>query len=385
MKILVFSNKISGHFLEYVHHVYTMAFEDSNNEYIFLVPKDFNKIKSALQWPYAQHIVFDLFDKDKARENARKNLLDLVYNSYRLCKFVNLKAKEYHADYIYANELIEFVPFAPLFFKRHIKLFGIIYRIYLHDVDKRSKFSIWIDKQKFKLMSICDVFCNVLILNDEGSANSLNKIYRTNKFISIPDPFNLIDYGKLVDIRTEYKIDDDKTLFVHFGSMNSNKGTIEILKSLKCLSDEERDSYVFVFAGKVNQSIKEQVYILYNELKDRLRVILIDEYCSFEFFAALCVSCNAILTPYRRTAQSSGLIGYASQYSKPVIAPSHGLLGNIVSKYKLGILIDSVNTSNLIQAYREIRNGNVPSPTADYCKDNSIVKFQEVLLGVLNK
>lgn len=52
---------------------------------------------------------------------------------------------------------------------------------------------------------------------------------------------------------------------------------------------------------------------------------------------------DAILIPYKNTAQSSGLLGYAAQFNKPLLAPSNGLIGKLVNEYKLGYLLDNLS------------------------------------------
>lgn len=373
MNVMVFTNTLDGHHLEYIHHIYELAKNDVDNHYFFVLPLSFQKIRDKLIWSPAKHIEFDLFDE--ALINGSKPL----YSSLLICRFVARAAKKKCADIIYSNIAIIFVPFAPLLIGRKHKLIGIIYRIYLHDIGFRSKQAILQDKLKYWIMSKFSVFYRLMILNDEESAIQLNRIYRTNKFIALPDPYVPISTNEIVDIRQNYSISKDKILFAHFGAMNWNKGTLELLRSLKNIPDEECEKYVFFLAGRVENDIKERLYALIEEIGNKVQIIVKDEYCSYEFFGSLCTACDAIVTPYKRTAQSSGLIGYASQFGKPVIAPDKGLLGQLVKKYGLGILIKDTTPDSLVSAYRIICSGDYKKPSKQYCEDNTIYNFQQTI------
>lgn len=378
MNIIVFTNDIMGHHLEYVHHIYEMAIEDKKNTYVFLLPKAFADIAYKFVWKDSTNISFDFFEDLKSVENLN-HTLQILRDSYKICRFVARKVNKYRADIVYSNHMITFVPFAPLFIRKRTKLVGIIYRIYLYDLGKLSLVSKIADKAKYLVMSYFKVYYRVLILNDEESARQLNNIYKTAKFIPIPDPYNPVSSSKTYEIRKLFEIDNNQILFVHFGAMNANKGTLEIMESIKELDEIERQKYSFIFAGRIYDDIKNEFYLRYNELKDDAQIIVKDEYCSYDFFASLCEACNAILIPYKRTSQSSGLIGYASRYGKPVLVPSKGLLGHLVLKYKLGILLDSCDSKSLKKAYKRISIGDFVPPNNEYCKINNVKNFQTVI------
>lgn len=377
MTILIFTPDIGGHHLEYIHHIYLIAEKSNKNTYIFLLPEKFNDVKKNFLWPEKDHIKFDLFRESQFSVGLNSTMA-VLKNAFRITKFVARKARDYSADVVYSNYLVLFVPFAPLLFKKTTKIVGIIYKIYLHDENAQGTLSSIIERYKFKLMSQCSVFKRVYLLNDEQSCVNLNKLFKTDKFQPIPDPFVPLEPNSR-NIREEFNIPNQNTLFVHFGAMNINKGTIDILESLKQLSQTECENYTFFFAGCVSSEIKEGFYEKVDDLKRRMRIIVIDDFCTYDFFASLCTACDCIVTPYKRTSQSSGLIGYASQFGKPVIGPNKGLYGYLVKKYGLGILIDDITPESLRNAYSKISIGDYTSPNESYCKENNILAFQKVL------
>ena len=167
-------------------------------------------------------------------------------------------------------------------------------------------------------------------------------------------------------------------MFIHFGALAERKGTIQIIDSLQFLSKEECERYVFVFAGRVFPDIKEAFYAGVAKYQSSVCIHVKDEFCSFEYLAALCDACDAILMPYLETAQSSGVIGYAAQFGKPVIAPDEGLVGKLVQNYQLGITCNC-SAESLAGAYRQIAESQVEAPPLTYCKDHRVIDFQSVI------
>lgn len=45
MIILIFDSEISGHHLEYIHHLHDAAVIDTQNQYIFIVNNKFDTVK----------------------------------------------------------------------------------------------------------------------------------------------------------------------------------------------------------------------------------------------------------------------------------------------------------------------------------------------------
>ena len=382
MKIIIYNRTIGGHHLEYIHHLYMAAIAQRAHLFYIVLPKRFEELKDNWTWPFSENIHFILFN-DGYDKKKSLTIWDLLQISWNNIKIINHYANEVHADKIYCNTIIELIPFAPFLIRRKIRLLGIVYRIYLYDIGQKTRLSYVFDKVKFWIMSRAKVFETVFILNDRDGANRLNKLYHTRKFLFLPDPYIPLPSENLTDFRRENGIPEGKKLFVQFGALNTNKSTIEILESIRQINDEECGSFAFAFVGVVYEDIKLRFYEIYNELKDKVQIIVKDEYCSYKTFASLCIACDAILTPYRRTAQSSGLIGYAAQFHKPVIAPDKGLLGSLVKSYGLGLLISDISSECLTEAYRKVSRGEVKISDSNYCVNNSVEAFQNVVFNSL--
>lgn len=380
MKILVFDPIISGHHLEYLHHLYMMAVERPQDIFVFVVHKDFEKRRMLMDWPKAENIIFDTVPVVK--EQTSNSTVEMLKASWRLCQLLGKYVKKHQAKKVFTNNLISFVPFALLFLSRGVTISGVIYHIYLYKEQQLSRVQRLLNVFKYQVMARSRAFGTIFILNDPESAEVFNHKYKCDKFVGLPDPFVPISTETTFNFREKYGIPQTAKVFAHFGALAKRKGTLDIIQSIRALDNEKRNNYWFVFAGALKSDVREQFYEEYNELKDTCHIILKDEFCSYEYLASLCLGCDVILAPYHETDLSSGMFGYASQFGKPLIAPASGLVGKVLQKYGLGIGIESLDGSSLCDAYDNAAWSN-HAVSKGYILDNSVVMFQNIITNYL--
>lgn len=386
MNIMVFQPTVIGHYLEYLHHLFLLANKDGNNEYVFIVPEEFKDKQTFFEWNYTQNIGIDyLSPKEFDYCSATGNQLR---DSYRICKMTKKYAYKHSCTTVFCTNIVMYCPMAALILGRKYRLVGIIYKIYLYEDKSSSISNRLLNRIKYFVYSKFRVFKKLLILNDKKSADSLNRIYHSNKFQAIPDPFIPLDSKNAVDIRKKYNIADDKKIFVHFGGLSKRKGTHIILDSVDFLSLSDAAKYVFIFAGVAGYSIKELMSNKIKELSKKATIIFEDRFCEFEYLSGLCQCCDAILIPYQQTDLSSGLLGYASQFNKPVIGPNSGLIGNLINQYHLGLTIDAASSEQLLKAYSMVLKFKLDNESMKYCRvnnvENFISKISEALHNAVN-
>lgn len=368
-RILIFDTVVSGHHIEYIHHLLTKA-NSSNDEYIFYLPEEFEQYKgNNMNWNYNKNVSFIFF-------NASKNLNDssILVASFKMCILLGKAVKEFNVTHVFLISLIAFIPFLPLFVSRKIKVSGIIYQIYLYRWKNSSFIQKALDVFKYLILSYSKCINNIYILNDEASARRFNEIYNSNKYTFIVDPYVPIN-AKEVDVNFLNIIPKNKIYF-HFGSLSERKGTLEILKAIKLVKPSIQKESTFIFAGKVKKEISEDFYRLISEIKqtNSSQIIIIDRFCEYSLIAELCKKSDILLMPYKVVSQSSGVIGYAAQYNTPVLAPAKGLIGKLVKKYKLGYVIPEVNSYSIAEFInkRDILVKQIPS---NYLKENNVDNF----------
>jgi len=341
-RILVFDDQMTGHHLEYIHHLHEEASDNIDIDFIFAVPEKFQDVKKQFVWKKSDNIQYHFLSDENINISG-----NLIIQSYRKSKVVKKIALQHSIDEVFFITLISFLPAITLILPKNMKISGIIYLIYLYRWKNSSLALKIIDSLKYLLLGKRHNFKTIYILNDKSAPVYLNKKFHTSKFTYLPDPYQPIDESNLQNIRGKLEISDESTVYLHFGGLSARKGTLKILDALGALSKDELKGKSFIFAGKVYDDIRDEFYQKYRNLQDKVQILCFDEFCEYSFLGSLCLSSNFILLPYSNTSQSSGVIGYASQFQIPVVVAKQGLLGKLVKRYKLGVLLEDASSFSI--------------------------------------
>lgn len=337
-KILIFEPFLSGHRLEYIHHLHEEAVKNSGTQYYFAVSAQFAEVKENYIWSEADNITFLFLDHRQIQSLQQKSKTVRISG---LAGIASKLAKQYKVDETFFISIAEYMPWLPLFFRSRSSISGIIYYIYLYEW--KSKKIVGRIKDALTLLSVIPFkkYKHIFLLNDPVAATYMNKKFKTKKFHYLPDPYPplAVNKEKEVNIKESLGIDDKKKIFLHFGSMSYRKGTLNILHAITSLSGGELGNCCFIFAGKVGDDIKERFYNLIDILKDKVQILVFDEFCPPPLLSSLCKICSAILAPYYNTAYSSGIVGYAANFHTPIVVPNEKFIGKLVRRYHLGYLL----------------------------------------------
>ncbi len=367
---LVFDTDTAGHHVEYIHHIYMKILENTDSSYIIVVPEDFKSRESQYAWPKANHILFEYIPQDVV---DKANSSSIYVSSFRRTKLLSHYVNKFSATHVFLITLIKFIPFLPFAISKKVNVYGIIYKLYLYEWKEYSVIRKLLEIFKYKVLSYDNCIKKVFVLNDSSSAARLNALYHVDKYVFLTDPFNADDYIP-TNIRRNLGIPAENFVFLHAGAMNRRKGTLTLLNSILHISQYQRQRMTFVIAGAIQEDIKEEFEHLYDIVQDKCQIILYNEYCSKSFMADLFESCDCIVLPYEVTAQSSGLIGYAAHFHKPVIGPKSGLIGKLIRKYRLGIQLEEMNPETLSVAMSSFTPYLLDT---DYCNFATISRFQD--------
>lgn len=371
-KILISTAFIGGHQLEYLHHLYIGAVERPENEYVFLVPENFHKDSKALSWiPQVPNISFYII-KSTQTTNSRNIFKKAYYN----VKILSFYIKKYQVTDVILISLMDYIPFLPFFVSKRVRVTGIIYRIYLYDWKKESILRKLKDALIITMYNRFKLFYKIMVLNDSPAAMYMNKYFKTDKYKYLPDPIPLLPTYRGCNIREELGISSSKTLLLHPGGMLPYKGSLNILKALDKLDMSCCDKIAVIFAGRAKaiQPTFDQMLV---KIKNKVQVLYIEGYISFEKMADLFVSCDFVLIPYTTNNKSSGIVGNAAFYQKPVVVAKGGVIGKMVKKGKLGIMLESPTVDNIVDFLE-----NIPAPSiikSIYSENHSVKHFNNVL------
>lgn len=371
--ILIFETGFAGHHLEYLHHYYEYAINDKSNSYVFLIADSFKEVKEKYTWEKSANVRFEYIDPiilDKCINN--KLLVGSFYKSIYLRK----KCKEYNISLIITTMLMEYLPFLPFILNKKIEFRGIIYRIFLYEQREKFNSHKLISSIKYQLLKNSPQFKKIFILNDKYGTIRLNKKYNTHKFNFLPDPIPVIGNGE--NLKEKLNIPQNNIVFLHFGGLGYRKGTITILDLLEYL--KSNNNFTFIFAGKIGDECKDEFYKKLKKSKDKCQILVYDYFCEYDFLSSLCITCDYILLPYTNVNQSSGVLGYAARFNKPVIGPAEGLLGYLIKNYKLGQTICNINPQKLAYSMANYNNISAIDGTP-YIKENNIEEFKRILFS----
>lgn len=80
MKYLVFDSLITGHHLEYIHHIYDNC--NDSDTFIFVIPEDFAELKKTYVWQTKDNVIIDMIPKKSCQETIILLFIHLFYVNY---------------------------------------------------------------------------------------------------------------------------------------------------------------------------------------------------------------------------------------------------------------------------------------------------------------
>lgn len=379
MKVLFYNNCLDGHNLEYIHHWYEKAVNEKDKSFIFILPEKFESLKAMMKWSETDNITFDFLSGDETRKCNKNKLFHFLgtqtYSAWLLAKKIN----KYNPDYVFMD-IDQGIPFLDLFFPHRAKarISCISYRIIPYEWGTLPWIKKTIEWVTYHVVLKKDRYQTVFLLNNHKYIEHYNNKFKTSKYKYLTDPVTT-DLSIGFNIRNSLDIPDDAKVFVHLGVMGRHKGTINILNALAMLSDEETAGMYFIFAGVVGFDIKDEFYEKFNQLKKKRNLIVYDEFCEYELFCSLYKTCDYVLFPYIPRPNSSGLLGNAALYGKPVITTDGGAMGDLVREYHLGCLMPDNSPQSICSA---IRSPAINEFNPDeYVKDHTIQNFCDTIFS----
>ena len=379
MLTMIFDIDLAGHHMEYLHHIYVGALRNTEEKYLFYLPKEFKDKKKLYKWELSDNVEFCYFSQQEINLCTCSNI---YVNAWRTSKLLKNKVLETKCDRVLLLSFVELLLFIVFLLPSDVKISGIIYRIYLYNRSQMGKFRRLLEFVRYKSAVRSKCIERLLVLNDSLSVNRLNNIFSTDKFHLLADPVPNVDFSKLKNLRDELHIPANDKVYLHFGGLSRRKGTLDILNAIAISNKEDMQSRTFVIAGKIYDEIQHDFQSLLIEARKNANVLVFDRFCTYEYLYDLCFTADVILIPYHLTNLSSGLLGYASLFQKPVIGPSGGLIGQLIRSFGLGITISHISSEELLKA---INRNQYPQIDSSYAEKNTIDKFINTLLNVENK
>lgn len=357
--VLIYDLRTEGHHIEYLHHLYLGALKHPENRYVFAVGSDFKDRSTDFQWDKSDNVSFHFYENKEGNGNV-------IAKAWRMSQQLKSVAKETKPDRIFLSTLMNFMPFLP-FVVGKSRVSGIIYSIYLHELERMSFVGKILNKLKYNILSNNKHIEDIFILNDSASVSKLNEIWETDKFRFLTDPYIPFNDEDICDVRAELGVEDGRSMILHLGSLEMRKGTLDVLDMIKRTPAIDGNKYCVVFAGRLDNEIKDSFYKTINELNTSVQVILKIGFLPYSMMGSLVKTADKVLLPYRMVSASSGIIGYCAQFKTPVYVPAKGLIGKLVEEYKIGLCLDKFNNINDLR--------DVVIDDCNYCESHTVDDF----------
>ena len=223
---VIFTYMVSGHNMEYLHHLYIGALKDETHLYVFAVPNEFEQKKRLMEWPVSDRISFHFINNPLLGKGM------LAIRAWRNAKAVGDAVKLLRADEVILLSIIDYIPFLPLFMPRGVKVSGILYKIYLYFLPQMNRLQWLAEWMKYVVLTRYRSVDKVFVLNDEDSVVQLNRHWNTDKFAFLPDPYLPLNVSDLKNMRNELGIGKNKQIVLHIGSITSGKGSDRIFEMI---------------------------------------------------------------------------------------------------------------------------------------------------------
>ena len=109
--ILIFDYQLSGHHLEYIHHLYMAAIKRKNVNFVFSLPNNFQEISNVLDWPSSPNVAFSFFNNEKLSNSKR-----LLLRSWHFSKILRCEVIKHDTNQIFLiTSILGTLPFLPYF------------------------------------------------------------------------------------------------------------------------------------------------------------------------------------------------------------------------------------------------------------------------------
>lgn len=368
MNFLIFEYRYEGHYTEYLRHLLNYALETMPGDKVHcILSEKFKKHFNNGTLPTSNNFIISyLSPSDLSSSQATSGTLQ-----------PDMKLARHIAQYIRHNSIDKtiFITSSNLLLKVAIQtgtatyLSAIQYIIPRHMENLRKcGDSIWhrcklrahrcIDFLKMQLFALTPQVKALYLLNDEDSVEHYNRLFHTVKFRFLPDPIDCLTSAPADDNNKHNKI-----TLLHAGKFHKGKGTFDIIEALMSIAPDQRERFRFILCGRSEiESDNTRAASMMTKLGELMDVEFYNDFVEEEFLHNLYRRADYILVPYHAYWASSGNLGHAASYHKPVIGPERGLLGTLIRKFHLGYTVKELSATGIADTLTSLLSG----PQEDY-------------------
>lgn len=174
----------------------------------------------------------------------------------------------------------------------------------------------------------------------------------------LPDPVRLARPlpGQTAALRVALGIQPGRRVGLLFGQLEARKGVEALLAAVEHLTNDECRRLCLLLVGGVfprYQAVIERESAQVTAARP-VQIVTRFGYAPDAEVPALFDLADVVLAPYPRHAGMSGILLLAAAASRPVIASSYGLMGEVTRRYRLGLTVDTTQPASIAAALRRV-------------------------------
>lgn len=224
-------------------------------------------------------------------------------------------------------------------------------------------------KHRLRLLSRSKRNNVLFLLDDKEGVKKLNETHR-GIFRYLPDPISIVE-NKIV----KNKINKKNEVLL-FGSIIPRKNIEHLIRVLK---KGDFSKWEFRIIGKGKQEYVESL----RKLCLGMNVTIENRFVDYNEMDLIFHQTTIIMMVYKNFFGSSGVLGRAAYFNKPVIASKIGLIGELVKQYKLGATVKE-NFMGLSEALELSLDANLNSKSKEYLEDKKPYTFAQEIYNYLD-
>jgi hypothetical protein len=255
--------------------------------------------------------------------------------------------------------LMNFDLFIYSFFKRkylvQIAVRTIFFRPYVHfpNSNLKDKTKYFIKKLILKYVLVRNQNIEkIFILNDKKAVSLLNTIFFNQnksdyKFYQLPDPVK--NSEKLITYRRRNI--DSVINFLVIGTIDEKKNVTALLQAMQSISNTSKQFKIrLTISGKIVNHFKQELLDKCSVYGVSFEIEIIDKFLTETEFENNMEISDCVFMAYKGFYSSSGILGHAISYLKPIIFSNDTLVEQMAKKYSVGFgcnpeSVDSIQSS----------------------------------------
>jgi glycosyltransferase involved in cell wall biosynthesis len=209
----------------------------------------------------------------------------------------------------------------------------------------------------YRLMLRNPALRRVLSLDPFFPAHAARRYACGEKVQALPDPAQPIIEAAVPSGDAADKLPPERIGFLLFGYLTERKGPLVLLDALERLTPPVVARIAILLAGRVDPAIRDRLDASRRRLAARhpeLCLHVDDRRLERAELESLVARSDVVLAPYQRFVGSSGVLLWAANARRPVLAQEYGLVGRLTRDHGLGLAADSSDPVRLAAAITQM-------------------------------